>query len=203
MSEARPTCATCQYYHDHARPATKIGTVIVSHTNSAGDCRRNPPTCASMAMLTEVATIRVREFPPANPGDWCGEHPDFPAWLAAQRPEPQGDGAASDLRTERNILARDCKAFEARATAAEAERDGLLSAVRDGLAAKTAVERERDRYRAALQKARTWLGGIHDHMHGNEDLRDKLRVAIDEVDALAHPPTPDSTDAQARALDGQ
>lgn len=71
-----------------------------------------------------------------------------------------------------------------------AERDGLLAAVADGLAAKTAVERERDRLRKALQKARTWLGGVHDYMNGNEVLRDKLRAAIDEADALKAAPAP-------------
>ncbi|WP_406698584.1 hypothetical protein V5E97_06840 [Singulisphaera sp. Ch08] len=61
----RPTCATCAYWL--APPASYEGRM--------GNCRKD--------LVTAKAGVTV------YPEDFCGEHPDFPAFVAATRPAPK------------------------------------------------------------------------------------------------------------------
>jgi hypothetical protein len=73
----RPTCKTCPYY------------VSSGEVGGEGQCQRHPPRFIS-------CEYEGAEDEPANTGYWplvtetgfCGEHPDFPAYLASLRPEP-------------------------------------------------------------------------------------------------------------------
>ena len=56
----RPTCATCPYWEP-----PKVG-----RTRAEGLCRRFAPR---------------EEHAPMLPDEWCGDHPDFPAWIASRR----------------------------------------------------------------------------------------------------------------------
>jgi hypothetical protein len=79
----RPMCRTCPYWctlqpkfpdretllevsrtPDWIDAAQKAGVEVL------GDCRRHPQTPTKPKGVTE----------------WCGEHPDFPAYIAATRP---------------------------------------------------------------------------------------------------------------------
>lgn len=94
----RPTCATCPYFavfFDKDRPACRAVD---------GLCKRLPPVGRSRifdgqekSLLYGVSTRNGRRresptrmatdafFPAVTKGDWCGEHPDFPAWIKATR----------------------------------------------------------------------------------------------------------------------
>lgn len=76
----RPTCATCPYWQiKHASDVEILaGGVMVD-----GECRRYAP---SRLGTSESWSTR-----------WCGEHPDFPAWIKATRasPAPSSDGGAT------------------------------------------------------------------------------------------------------------
>lgn len=56
--QERPTCRTCPYFLPDKEPMP-------------GDCRKGPPD-------------REGDWPPVLPDEWCGEHPDFPLYLASQ-----------------------------------------------------------------------------------------------------------------------
>ena len=59
----RPTCATCPYW---GGPDTK----------KEGICRRRAPNWTTEGREDWAVTTCV---------DWCGDHPDFPAWIASRR----------------------------------------------------------------------------------------------------------------------
>ncbi len=64
MSEPeRPTCATCAYYDPF--------------TDSSGCCRRRPPV-----VFRDEKFGSTSFFPEVDADEWCGEHPDFPAFMA-------------------------------------------------------------------------------------------------------------------------
>lgn len=76
----RPTCATCPFWR---RP--------LEHTY--GECRRFPPQSVTAGRRGDNSPLGYTDFdsPRVMAEDWCGEHPDFPAWLAARRSD--GDPA--------------------------------------------------------------------------------------------------------------
>jgi hypothetical protein len=79
MSE-RPTCKTCPYWYnpmDHDAGATE---------HDEGECHRRPPAVHVFAFQTQEdwRVRRETDYPSAADFDWCGEHPDFPAWLASR-----------------------------------------------------------------------------------------------------------------------
>lgn len=74
MDAARPKCKTCVHW--------------CSTERVEGMCCRFPPAC-----LTEDRN----KVPVTDAEDWCGEHQDFPAWLAewrASRVSPVDDKPA-------------------------------------------------------------------------------------------------------------
>ncbi len=62
MSASRPTCETCVHW--------------CSLDQLEGMCCRFPRTCFANGTEKSPYTDKM---------DWCGEHPDFPAWLADLR----------------------------------------------------------------------------------------------------------------------
>jgi hypothetical protein len=72
----RPTCNTCPYFD-------KIPE------SDEGQCRRRAP----------APQVSDQDFAPFWPKtdfeDWCGEHPDFPAYIASLKTEPHGMTPAS------------------------------------------------------------------------------------------------------------
>lgn len=102
----RPMCKTCIYGNEE--------------NGVAGiQCRRHAPTAVVMQqeILTKAGKYTVSDvsWPVMDGDDWCGEHPDMPAWIASQRREadaaksphePHADKAftrsmmAANLRTQ-------------------------------------------------------------------------------------------------------
>lgn len=102
MSEpTRPTCATCAYYDPDAptleypnRPAAyTIPYPVTVH----GLCRRGH-----------------QGQPHRKPDEWCGEHQDFPAYLAALKPAPDPPpGELAESIRELNLSVRAMNILEA------------------------------------------------------------------------------------------
>lgn len=77
----RPTCKTCQFWKKHDE---------VFHTcfedELVGECRRFPPVIAPFMLrgrlMDSEAMFEGRhlDLPESH---WCGEHPDFPAYIAS------------------------------------------------------------------------------------------------------------------------
>ena len=65
-----PTCETCPYFH--------------WLVNDKGMCRRRSPQPNVSNPERDVGRM-VAEWPDVSDYDWCGEHPDFPAWIESQR----------------------------------------------------------------------------------------------------------------------
>lgn len=58
----KPTCSTCPFWN----PFWIKGSIMFEMTR----CRKNSPAIG---------------WPKTLPEDWCGEHPDFAAWLFLER----------------------------------------------------------------------------------------------------------------------
>ncbi len=73
MSDSiRPTCGTCPFYDAEAKTRTYdesfAGSMIPQRPIPAfGLCKLDPRPIHKV------------------PTDWCGEHPDFPAWIETRR----------------------------------------------------------------------------------------------------------------------
>ena len=82
----RPICDECPYWKKLFDDPTR------------GECRKHPPVivdCVAAAMGAD-ATANVGDYtlkcvdyascwPFVNFDEFCGEHPDFPAWIESQR----------------------------------------------------------------------------------------------------------------------
>lgn len=69
----RPSCGTCPYWH-----------VVDAYS---GQCRHRPPALlASLAQYDDQSWNAA--WPQVAPRDWCGCHPDFPAWIESQKTTP-------------------------------------------------------------------------------------------------------------------
>lgn len=73
----RPECSSCPYWDeldDH-----EYAPII-------GLCHRTPPRYTgshTSSDSSKSATPDAWDFPWTTESDWCGEHPDFPAYIAA------------------------------------------------------------------------------------------------------------------------
>lgn len=81
----RPTCSTCPYWSD--KP------------DDPGHCQRFPPIIIERmaewydkrpqdrwsSMLSGLDEPSSSHFPVAETDHWCGEHPDFSAYIAARK----------------------------------------------------------------------------------------------------------------------
>ena len=68
-----PKCETCAYW-DAAE-------------NGMGECRRRAP----LARDSWWAGYDAWAFVDTMRSDWCGEHPDFPAWIESRRHQKGAD----------------------------------------------------------------------------------------------------------------
>jgi hypothetical protein len=88
----RPTCATCPYYDDeestcHRNPPVAIFAIIKETDGSGGD--------RGWGELDGSGSV----FPAMDDDEWCGEHPDFPAYIASPKGiEPPPDSPVEDDR---------------------------------------------------------------------------------------------------------
>jgi hypothetical protein len=73
----RPTCETCPFWDG----PDEVGT---------GICRRHAPTPAKRSTEQDKSeqdkSERFPVWPRTVEDEWCGEHPDFPAWIASAKP---------------------------------------------------------------------------------------------------------------------
>ena len=82
MSNERPTCKTCPYWD------------MVKGDESIGSCRRFPPRIVEHLLQRDAHgepdenNQFLATFMPVAMEDWfCGEHPDFQAWIASRGKE--------------------------------------------------------------------------------------------------------------------
>ena len=66
----KPTCDTCPYW---------LRSDILRWENT-GTCRRHPPSIPE-----DPQDPGCVSWPRTNHSDFCGEHPDFPAYLAEKK----------------------------------------------------------------------------------------------------------------------
>jgi hypothetical protein len=95
----RPTCATCPYWTNADDPGEEAGACgrypprivgsIVTELASRMLALRGPTSDDDVldSRISAAMTAVVTEWPYTERDAWCGEHPDFPAWLAATRPK--------------------------------------------------------------------------------------------------------------------
>jgi hypothetical protein len=78
----RPTCGTCAYFD--------IELTVDNDSNlDLGRCKRHAPR---PELGTEDWTTF---FPETPPSEWCGEHPDFPAYITSLK-KPGDEDLASE-----------------------------------------------------------------------------------------------------------
>ena len=81
----RPTCATCPYWHDYV-----MG-------NGFGQCRRIPPVFRVSSDTEDPNGL----FPESLALHFCGEHPDFPAWIESLK---AGTPPMPDMRSQADTI---------------------------------------------------------------------------------------------------
>jgi hypothetical protein len=76
----RPTCKTCPYF----RPLS-----MDVEYGLDGECRRFPPAVLGKSPYKDNPTHHLEGWHPyVSEGHWCGEHPDFPAYIDSLKPRP-------------------------------------------------------------------------------------------------------------------
>jgi hypothetical protein len=83
----RPTCGTCPYWESVTACNIRLEIHDPHHEDDDifGTCRRLPPMRSVFSYAGGVH--RESDWPDTNDADWCGEHPQFLAWIKA-RTEP-------------------------------------------------------------------------------------------------------------------
>jgi hypothetical protein len=88
----KPTCRTCPYWY--APDPENFHSVCMDSVK--GECHRFPPTRDSVdkwrggdvsRVERSLDEINEADWIDTEESDWCGEHPDFPAYLANRKPE--------------------------------------------------------------------------------------------------------------------
>ena len=93
-----PTCSTCPYWlydldgSDPAAPRPDFDSLDTSPDvdTHGGECRRSAPVARMKMPAMNFFADRLR-WPRTTSSEWCGEHPDFPAYIASRR-RPGGGG---------------------------------------------------------------------------------------------------------------
>lgn len=126
----RPTCQTCAYWrrrHDHLKPD---GTMLVD-----GDCQRHSP------VITKRGDSR---HPSSLSSHSCGDHPDFPAYIASTR-QPAGPEPEPDRFYAHKTLAGTVAVFDGRSELAVLHFPPSAAAYSDAVvSALNRVSREKD-----------------------------------------------------------
>lgn len=74
----RPTCGTCPYW--------RMFKEAIIGQGREGECHVNPPTFTTQPMMEEMTDEPFEGFwPEIRSTEFCGEHPDFPAYIKEQR----------------------------------------------------------------------------------------------------------------------
>jgi hypothetical protein len=92
----RPECKTCPYWYEDGWKHYSYdpwGNPTLGSDNMPNEeaffglCMRRAP---QPKLVKETQTDRplVPEYAATCSGDWCGEHPDFPAYIASLKPLP-------------------------------------------------------------------------------------------------------------------
>lgn len=71
----RPICATCVHFREFGNDPGE------------GQCKRLPP-----AVILDVNGVALSVWPEVSDYQGCGEHPDFPAYIASLRGPERPDG---------------------------------------------------------------------------------------------------------------
>lgn len=72
----RPTCETCPFFRRlHCDEDQGVD----------GSCHRYPPKAFGRIVFEEGEYELAGYQPYVSDRDWCGEHPDFPAYIASLR----------------------------------------------------------------------------------------------------------------------
>jgi hypothetical protein len=75
----RPTCETCPYWTDPDK-------------NEFGECRVVAPTLTPAELAVRIYDdtngMEYGAWPTTYFDSWCGQHPDFPAYIAARKAQP-------------------------------------------------------------------------------------------------------------------
>jgi len=94
----RPMCATCPYYM--ADPDDEHPVIVVDDSLEAdwpGECHRMPPVPLSINLFPkdfrgDNENNEYISWPQVSANDWCGEHPDFPAYIKSSRTDKDAIG---------------------------------------------------------------------------------------------------------------
>jgi len=81
----RPTCKTCPYWN-----APKHHEYLDEDEPERGDCRKYNPVFRP-DMSAEMGACQPWDgwWPTTSETQFCGEHPNFPAWIASRRQEQE------------------------------------------------------------------------------------------------------------------
>lgn len=80
----RPTCESCPFWYEYIKSA-----------DHQGECRKHAPR---LYVIDEGDYINDHAL--AMRHYWCGEHPDFPAYLASLKGRPPAVPGLTDLDIE-------------------------------------------------------------------------------------------------------
>ena len=81
----RPMCRTCPYWN--CEDPSEEG---------CGECRRHAPRSVVTPVDDDVDSTKKCQEPtmPFTEGDfWCGNHPDFPYWMASLSHRPENNNS--------------------------------------------------------------------------------------------------------------
>lgn len=70
----RPRCETCPFWD-------KLTDDVIAF----GRCRRHPPTVIPNTYKVLLDDAPLTLWPKTDRSDYCGDHPDFPAYIDATR----------------------------------------------------------------------------------------------------------------------
>lgn len=89
----RPTCKTCPYWILMGKD---------DDDDEFGECRHTPPDLVQADAWDDYLNCK---WPRTYVFNWCGEHPDFPAYIAATRKrQPTADGEPTTLYCQGQYL---------------------------------------------------------------------------------------------------
>lgn len=74
----RPKCETCLYWECLGVPDDPEAD---DYHPAYGECHRNAPVSRFLGKQEPRGT----DWPIVTQGEWCGEHPDFPAYVKSLR----------------------------------------------------------------------------------------------------------------------
>ena len=96
----RPTCQTCPFWDDNdgwssltkdeSETLEEYKKRAIEEYDYACECHRYPPNSPNR---TDIVRVYGSDWPVRHLYDWCGEHPDFPEYIASLKtPGPDNAG---------------------------------------------------------------------------------------------------------------